>query len=880
MMITALKSRVKRSLISVSQLASAGFMTIFDNGHGAVVRPRPGHDVWEAIRPHVEVAFVAIHRSKLYHIDNVARPLTGKVLFGEEANGAERAINPADLVRAAELAKLAVLHARLGHVSYDEMRRMLPHLPDSDRYKGLVWTPEEMRRLHPCMACAVGKIHDHSHQAKANRRAPTGPGDTLFADTSGRIMMSIDPKRQPELAAVHKELGGWEYFDLVVDDFSKMVFLETLAKKDEVADWRMRCIQHVQKHGGPCKYLFMDRGGENRDARLAKYALDQGITLQFSAANHKEQMGQVERYMRTFWERALAMCEAANLHVVFAKHALFYQEVMMGCAVPRGAEEPRRQRFYGEPLRVGLRHLAAFGSDAVVQHELKAKAEAKGDTAIYLGLSRISPATYVVLRTRDRKLVESSRVHVFDGHFTLERERLGRLKAPAEASKVAVFLRDDDDQPPTRRGRAPASEASPARDMDEKYDHEVVPYEKTSDQELDVSSQDHISAKNDDEEDGGDDTAADPSYRPPSGRPVRNRRQVDRGPFVEEVFHASSQRASCEDGPDRVGWQVLVDLRLAAREEVHATIVGPHTHAQVLQLSDKQQRDGYLRAGSEELAKVLQETVEEVKESAVPRGGRIIGSRLVLTMKVNDKKETVFKGRLCAQDFRRKWQPVAITEANYAPVAQAKSIRLVLALGAALRMRFHQYDINSAFLHAPYDKEVYIRPPKGWVDRPGVVWRLRKSLYGLRDAPKQWYDTFVAAAGRLGFRTLPNLDPCVMVYRDDEQRRARHSGRPCGRQSGGHSGERRVEALVGALSERAQRPVRHQGSRRADMAARDDSACCQGHSALVSTHTRRARSGGLRPPSAARDEDASGRRVQFARRARAASRRRSTLRAL
>ena len=767
--ITALKSKVKRSLISVSQLASAGFMTIFDNGHGAVVRPRPGHDVWEAIRPHVDVAFVAEHRGKLYHIDNVVRPLSGAVLYGEEVNAAERAVNPADLVRAAELAKLAALHARMGHVSYDDLRRMLPHVPDADRYKSLVWTPEEMRRLHPCMACAVGKIHDHSHQAKATRRVPSGPGDTLFADTSGRVLMSIDPKRQPELAALHKTFGEWAYFDLVVDDHSKMVFLEVLARKDEVADWRMRCIQHVQKHGGPCKYLMMDRGGENRDARLAKYALDQGISIQFSAANHKEQLGQVERYMRTFWERALAMCEAANLHVVFAKHALYYAEVLLGCTVPRGAEMPRRQCFYREPMLLGMKHFWAFGCDAVVQRELKAKADTKGDPAIYLGHSRVSPATYVVLRTTDMKLVESTRVHVWDGQFTLERERLGRLKAPVAASKIAVLVGDDVAQPPARRGRAPANGVPSADDADAKYGGDVVPDQKLSDQELDVNSRDHISAKIDDGEDGGDDTAADPDYEQPTGRPVRNRRQVDRGPYVSEhVFHTSSQQERCDGWPDHVGWQVLVDLQLADRHELHATVVGPHTHAQVLQLTSQQQRDGYLLAGKEELAKVLRDTVEAVNESDVPRGGRIIGSRLVLTMKVNDKKETVFKGRLCAQDFRRKWQPVAVTEANYAPVAQAKSVRLVLALGTSLGMRLHQYDINSAFLHADYDKEVYIRPPKGWVSLPGAVWRLRKSLYGLRDAPKQWYDTFVAAAGRHGFRTLPNLDPCVMVYQDDK----------------------------------------------------------------------------------------------------------------
>ena len=48
-------------------------------------------------------------------------------------------------------------------------------------------------------------------------------------------------------------------------------------------------------------------------------------------------------------------------------------------------------------------------------------------------------------------------------------------------------------------------------------------------------------------------------------------------------------------------------------------------------------------------------------------------------------------------------------------------------------------DVKSAFLHGDLEEEIYIRQAKGYIKDPSLVWKLRKSLYGLKQALREWY---------------------------------------------------------------------------------------------------------------------------------------------
>ena len=85
-------------------------------------------------------------------------------------------------------------------------------------------------------------------------------------------------------------------------------------------------------------------------------------------------------------------------------------------------------------------------------------------------------------------------------------------------------------------------------------------------------------------------------------------------------------------------------------------------------------------------------------------------------------------------------------------------------------------DISTAFLHASLDYEFYVWPPKEYYPGQKVLWRLKKALYGLKEAPKAWQDHFAEVLLNLGgcrMKADANLyyfedDVCwVLVYVDD-----------------------------------------------------------------------------------------------------------------
>ena len=75
------------------------------------------------------------------------------------------------------------------------------------------------------------------------------------------------------------------------------------------------------------------------------------------------------------------------------------------------------------------------------------------------------------------------------------------------------------------------------------------------------------------------------------------------------------------------------------------------------------------------------------------------------------------------------------------------SVRLFISLAATYNWDFHQLDIKNVFLHGDLQEEVYMKQPPGFVAKGeiGRVCRLRKSLYGLKQSPRAWFDKFSQA---------------------------------------------------------------------------------------------------------------------------------------
>nr|GEX40566.1 retrovirus-related Pol polyprotein from transposon TNT 1-94 [Tanacetum cinerariifolium] len=79
---------------------------------------------------------------------------------------------------------------------------------------------------------------------------------------------------------------------------------------------------------------------------------------------------------------------------------------------------------------------------------------------------------------------------------------------------------------------------------------------------------------------------------------------------------------------------------------------------------------------------------------------------------------------------------------SFAPVARIEDIRIFLAYAAHKSFTVFQMDVKTAFLHCTLKEEVYVCQPKGFInaDHPSHVYKLKKALCGLKQAPRAWYD--------------------------------------------------------------------------------------------------------------------------------------------
>ncbi|KAL0373398.1 UNVERIFIED_CONTAM: Retrovirus-related Pol polyprotein from transposon RE1 [Sesamum radiatum] len=89
-------------------------------------------------------------------------------------------------------------------------------------------------------------------------------------------------------------------------------------------------------------------------------------------------------------------------------------------------------------------------------------------------------------------------------------------------------------------------------------------------------------------------------------------------------------------------------------------------------------------------------------------------------------------------------------------------MRLLLAVASSNNWPIHQVDINNAFLYGSLDEEIYLSAPDGYRIATGKVCKLRRSLYGLKQASRQWNLELTNQLTSYGF-TQSSHDHCMFT---------------------------------------------------------------------------------------------------------------------
>ncbi len=153
----------------------------------------------------------------------------------------------------------------------------------------------------------------------------------------------------------------------------------------------------------------------------------------------------------------------------------------------------------------------------------------------------------------------------------------------------------------------------------------------------------------------------------------------------------------------------------------------PHTYQDAMNCPDS---DSWLEVCTEELI-ALKETRTYTPESmSEVDPHNIVGCHQVFAL----KKGPDYKVHIIAKGFNQIY--TINYDKTFAPVVKWVSIHILLTLASCLDLEVHQMDVKTAFLNGDLEHNIFMHSPPGCANYgwSNVVWRLRKSLYGLKQA--------------------------------------------------------------------------------------------------------------------------------------------------
>ncbi|KAL2240869.1 UNVERIFIED_CONTAM: Retrovirus-related Pol polyprotein from transposon RE1 [Sesamum indicum] len=214
------------------------------------------------------------------------------------------------------------------------------------------------------------------------------------------------------------------------------------------------------------------------------------------------------------------------------------------------------------------------------------------------------------------------------------------------------------------------------------------------------------------------------------------------------------------------------------------TFITPSHHAVMQAITSLREPTTYLEANaSPEWRSAMQaeltalETNKTWEVTPLPPNHTPIGCRWIFKLKFNtDGSIERYEARLVAKGYNQI-EGIDYNEC-FSPIAKSVTVRLFFAVAAALRWHIHQLDINNAFLHGYLEEEIYMSPPEGYSVPQGHVCCLKRSLYGLKQASRQWNHEFTTQIVAFGFvqskhdyclftKTSTNGFLVLLLYVDD-----------------------------------------------------------------------------------------------------------------
>ena len=620
---------------------------------------------------------------------------------------------------------ISLWHRRLAHHDHNSVKQMIS--------KQLVTGIDIKSKKSPdpiCEPCLSGKMNANPFPSSKTRASK--PLELIHTDLHGPFKIST--------------MSGYRYWITFIDDctrFRAVIFLKTKDQAFEAFRWYKA---YAENHLG-AKILCMriDKGGEYMSKKFIDFMLEHGITRQYTVRARPQQNGVAERANRTIEEHVVAMLAESRLPPSFLGQAVAaYIHIWNRCSTTSVDSKTPHELWHRKKPDVS--HLRVWGCTAYV-HIQKDKRTGIGshmEKCVFIGY----PDGYkgwMFYNPTTKRTVISERAEFDERYFPGLKQTPWTpepFERPPDIPYTPVPDLGGDDEPdtnPTQDNHVPLPDSPQIAEAP--LDAPVTPPANIAPL-----------------------APLEPVYLPPEQSPTipiairRARRDIrppnewwkirHPTPAVESDSEASDDDLDDPDDLDEDNAEFAGSAHDSDPKSLKAAL--KRSDGQQWKEAAKLEYDSHIANGTWKLVDL-------------PPGAKCIDSRWVFRVKRKaDGSIERYKARLVAKGYSQR--PGFDYNEVFAPTFRFAAIRTIIALAAIHNLHLRSVDISHAFTNGDLDETIYMRQAEGFHEGGlNEVYLLLKSLYGLKQAARQWNKKLHSVLIAMGFKRLES-DRSIYIF--------------------------------------------------------------------------------------------------------------------
>jgi transposase InsO family protein len=633
-----------------------------------------------------------------------------------------------------------IWHQRMGHISHSALRA---HGPKA--LKGLD-IDESTVAPKVCYGCELGK----------STRQPF-PGS---AKKTSRILEIVHSDLAGPMQS--NSLQGSAYTATFIDDYSRHAVVYYLRSKDQFVNALKQFLSWAETQTSEkMRALHSDRGGEYMAGYITDILVQRGIEHHLTMPNSPQQNGKAERFNRIIMDKAMSMLHNAGLSYGFWEHAVCTATHIYNRSPIRSLKWRTPHEIWSGGHIPDISYFRVFGCKAYVHvhKDNRKKLDPKAIEATFIGYEPGSKGyrlwdkhTRSVILSRDVKFDEdlfpSRKSDETRPTNTTDTTSSTQSRNPITLPPVPV---DTSTMLPTR-AHTPTQSDNDEDDVEDLLDQTIIPKIErpttppASTTTIPVTPKQKQPAPTSPpprpHKPRVEALGLSPDLRVPGG--MSNELRRSRRDPVPNPRYFNSDNAE-HSGNRRLGHAELLAAAYVGRD--------PASYAEAMKSVDAKQ---WSDACQYEIDALHKNDTWELTN--LPPGRKSIKSKWVFKLKADGR----YRARLVAKGFTQI--PGIDYDETFSPVARFESLRLLLALAALEDWEIQQMDVKSAFLNGVLDEEIYMEQPLGFITSgtETKVCRLKKAIYGLKQASRTWNLQFHGFLTGIGF-TRTHADAGVYV---------------------------------------------------------------------------------------------------------------------